>query len=337
MILRLVAEAVAAGARLVRACETLGLDVRTVQRWRARPEGEDRRCGPKSDPPNKLSRTERERVLAVVNSPQYRDLSPNQIVPRLADDGRYLASEATIYRLLREEDMLAHRAASRPPVRREPPRHRADGPNQIWSWDISYLPSSVRGQFYYLYLIVDVWSRKIVGASVECRESAELARQLMLRICEREAIEAGSIVLHSDNGGPMKGATFQATLEALGVAASYSRPRVANDNPFSESLFRTLKYRPSYPRGGRFDSLDAARAWVDDFVGWYNGEHRHSGIRFVTPAQRHAGQDRALLERRHRVYEAAKRRHPHRWGSRSTRNWSPIEQVDLNPDVKSIA
>jgi len=182
--------------------------------------------------------------------------------------------------------------------------------------------------FYYLYLVVDVWSRKVVGRSVHEVESTELAAQLIERACADEGTRPG-LVLHSDNGAPMKGATMLAKLRDLGVLTSFSRPRVSNDNPFSESLFRTAKYRPEFPRGC-FASLEAAREWVEWFVRWYNTEHRHSGIKFVTPEERHDGRDVEILRERKAVYQMARARHPERWTG-STRDWSPIEEVRLNP------
>ena len=189
---------------------------------------------------------------------------------------------------------------------------------------------ATRGLYFYLYLFMDIFSRKIVGWQIYETESSELAAEVMRDICERENIAPGQVVLHSDNGSPMKGATMLATLQALGVMPSFSRPAVSNDNPYSESLFKTMKYRPIYPRRA-FESLQAARLWVSQFVQWYNHEHRHSAIRFVTPGERHAGLDVALLSKRVEVYEAAKARHPERW-SGATRNWQPIKAVYLNPD-----
>ena len=334
MILPLLKQALAEGARQAEACETLGLDTRTVQRWRAEDVGDDARQGPNTSPGNKLSQAERQHILTVVNSPAHRDLSPKQIVPKLADQGVYLASESTVYRLLAAEGQMRHRAMSRPPMSR-PREHVATGPNQVWSWDITYLKSPIRGVFYYLYLVVDVWSRKIVARALEETESTDLAARMIDAACAREGIQRHQLKLHQDNGSPMKGATLLATLQMLGVEPSYSRPRVSNDNPFSESLFRTVKYRPEYP-SGPFGSLEAARGWVDWFVNWYNTEHCHSAIRFVTPAQRHDGRERELLARRHEVYERARRRHPQRW-SRATRNWTPIEIVRLNPAPATYA
>lgn len=330
MILDLIDEAVASGARLARACNLLGLCARTIQRWRQQGIGEDRRQGPKSEPANKLSAEERHEVLARVNSASFRDLSPQQIVPRWADLGEYLASESTIYRLLRTEGQLAHRAASRPPTQRRPREHVATGPCQVWSWDITYLRGPVRGSFYYLYMIVDVWSRKIVGWEVHCEESSQLAADLFHRTYADLDLDSTGIVLHSDNGGPMKGSTMLATLHRLGVVASFSRPRVSDDNPFSEALFRTMKYRPNYP-SRPFESLEEAVGWVAGFVAYYNTEHRHSAIRFVTPDERHFGREKAILSHRQRVYACARRRHPQRW-TRTTRNWTPVDAVRLNPE-----
>jgi putative transposase len=185
------------------------------------------------------------------------------------------------------------------------------------------------GIYFYLYLFLDIFSRKIVGWQVYEAESSELASEVMRDICVRENIAPNQVVLHSDNGSPMKGATMLATLQTLGVVPSFSRPAVSNDNPFSESLFKTLKYRPTYPQRP-FETILAARQWVSTFARWYNEEHRHSAIHFVTPAERHAGLDSALLCKRIEVYEAAKQKHPERW-SGNTRNWQPIDIVHLNP------
>ncbi len=328
MILELVDEAVRCGARQRRACEAVGLSERSLQRWR--PGGEDRRHGPHRPPPNKLAAAERQRVLETVNGPQYCDLPPTQIVPRLADEGVYLASESTMYRILREENLAAHRERSRPAVCRRPREHVATGPCQVLSWDITYLPTTVRGRFLYLYLILDVWSRKIMAVRVYGEESMEHAAELFEQACHDHALDPEGVVLHADNGGPMKGATMLATLKRLGVVASFSRPRVSDDNPYSEALFRTLKYRPEYP-SRPFDSLAEANRWVEGFVRWYNTEHRHSAIRFVTPDQRHDGREEQILHQRQRVYERARRENPHRW-SGPIRNWNPVETVYLNPE-----
>ena len=233
--------------------------------------------------------------------------------------------------MLKAENQLKHRGAEKPAKPRHKPRAlAATAPGQLFSWDITYLPTPVMGIYFYLYLFMDIYSRKIVGWQVYETESSELASEVMRDICVRENIAPQQVVLHSDNGSPMKGATMLATLQKLGVIPSFSRPACSNDNPFSESLFKTLKYRPAYPQRS-FESLMAARQWVGTFVRWYNEEHRHSAIKFVTPAQRHAGLDGALLRKRAEVYEAAKAIRPERW-SGNTRSWEPVTTVHLNPE-----
>ena len=329
MILELLDEAVAAGARLAKACELVGLSVRSVERWRLDEEGADKRSGPLTPPSHKLSAAERQAVLEVANSPEFRDKSPRQIVPTLADRGEYIASESTFYRVLHEEGQVQHRERARPRTSTKPKEHVARAPNQVWCWDITYLRSSVRGAFFYLYLILDIYSRKVVGWWVASEESMNIAADLIECATREQNVPIDTLVLHADNGGPMKGSTMLATLHRLGVLASFSRPRVSDDNPYSEALFRTLKYRPGYPRKP-FESIAAARAWVAGFVAWYNGEHLHSAIRYVTPNQRHARNDIRILAARHRVYRAAHARTPRRW-TRQTRNWTPTGPVALNP------
>jgi len=327
----LIDEAVAAGARKAPACKVLGLSLRTVQRWMQ--DGQlksDRRPEvTRPTPKHALSAEERDAVLAACHTSEHAGLPPSQIVPRLADQGVYLASESTFYRVLREAEEQHHRGRARPPRRTTPPSsHTAHGPCQVWTWDITYLPGPLRGLFYYLYLIIDLYSRKIVGWEIHERESAAHAAALVRRAVLAEGGIGRPLVLHADNGSPQKGSTLLATLQALGIAPSYSRPRVSDDNPFSEALFRTCKYRPDYPVGG-FADLPAAREWVLTFVRWYNTEHRHSAIRFVTPQQRHTGQEQAILQRRQGLYQQAKESHPGRW-SANTRDWTPIGAVKLN-------
>jgi transposase InsO family protein len=239
-----IAQACAAGARLERACAAVGLSERTLQRWRQ--EGAvkgDGRCrehraeGRGHAPANRLSPEEQEEILAVANQPQFASLSPHQIVPALADQGRYLASESTFYRLLRAADQLARRGRPKAPARVRPAPLEATGPNQVWSLCFTYLATTVRGVFFYLYLIMDIYSRKIVGWEVYPEESAAHAAEVFHKAHLREGVRADALVLHSDNGAPMKGATMLATLQRLGVVPSFSRPAVSNDNPFSESLW----------------------------------------------------------------------------------------------------
>ena len=331
MILAALTEAQLAGARLDAACHLIGVSARTIQRWRRHPDADDRRCGPRHQAGNALSAREETQVLAVMTSAEYGHLSPKQLVPRLADAGRYLASESTFYRLKRRVGLSARRPpVLRTDVTRATTVHRAERPNQVWSWDITYLATVIRGRFLRLYLVMDVWSRRIVGWEVHDDEIAERAAALIQRICAESGIDPNGLVLHSDNGKPMRGNTMIATLQWLGIVPSFSRPHVCNDNPYSEALFRTLKHTPAYPRLP-FASSDAARQWVARFVSWYNTEHRHSAIRYVTPDQRHSGADVAILARRRVLYERARRRTPARW-SGQIRNWAPVATVVLNPE-----
>jgi putative transposase len=329
-VLALIDEAMNAGARQKAACAELDLDARTVQRWREQNIGEDRRHGPLTEPRNKLRKGQRDRLLVVLNGREYRDLSPKQVVPLLADEGQYIGSESTAYRLLRAEGLMQHRERSRVRACSQTTELVASAPNRVWSWDITYLPLEPRGTFCYLYLFVDIYSRYIVGWEVHEVENMELSSSLVVNICRERGIDSKELRLHSDNGGPMRGVTMLKTLQELGIVPSFSRPRVSDDNPYSESLFRTMKYRPEYPRKP-FISQEEARAWVNNFVTWYNTVHLHSAIKFVTPEDRYYGRDIDILAARHRVYEVAREKNPERW-SRNTRNWEPIEKVILNPE-----
>ena len=331
-VITLLKDTIKAGARQVKACEVLGLSERTLQRWQT---DQTVRCDQRPlrnyQPPHKLTEIERAQVLTIANSDEFGHLPPSQIVPRLADQGRYIASESTFYRILRAEKQVSHRRSERPTQARTKPRAVcATAPNQLYSWDITYLPSLIRGQFFYLYLFVDIFSRKIVGWQAYEEESSALASELLRDLCRCEGVQSKQLILHSDNGSPMKGPTMLATMQQLGVMPSFSRPSVSNDNPYSESLFKTLKYRPQYPLKPFADVIEA-RQWISGLVEWYNHEHRHSAISFVTPVQRHEGLDAQLLNNRKVVYEAAYAKNPERW-SGSTRNWQRIEKVHLNPD-----
>lgn len=330
----MIREAHIAGSRLAPACEELGITLRTFQRW-VREGGDgvatDRRpSSARPVPTNKLSEDECAQILSVANCEEFASLPPSQIVPTLADRGVYVASESSFYRVLKAASQQHHRGRAKKPSERVVTSHCAAGPNQVWSWDITWLPACVKGKYYYWYMVLDVFSRKIVGHEVHVAESAGLASRLMRRASLAERLAGRPLVLHSDNGSAMRGATMLATLDQLGVAPSFSRPRVSNDNAYAESLFRTCKYRPDYPKKP-FDSLEEAQAWTQKFVRWYNQEHKHSGLKFVTPAQRHSGQATTILQQRDRVYQDAKRRNPQRW-SRDTRNWNLDDQVWLNPE-----
>ena len=330
----------AAGARLKPACAIAGIDPRTLQRWQAaegRVRGDGRPQAARPVPKHALSEAERARVLAVANEPRFAAVPPARIVPMLADEGVYLASESTFGRVLKAHGQTAHRGRAKAPKAVRPPTtHIATEPRQVWCWDMTYLPAQVMGRWFYLYLILDLYSRKIVGWEVHEADHADHAAHLVRRTALAEGIAAlgAKPVLHGDNGATLKATTVLAMLNWLGVKPSYSRPRVSDDNAYAEALFRTAKYRPEFPARG-FADLDQARAWAAGFVNWYNVEHRHSGIRYVSPAQRHAGDDQAILAARHVLYLQARERHPARW-SGGTRNWAPIGAVTLNPERDSV-
>ena len=333
-VLSLVDEAVTQGCRQAKACELVGIGAKTYQRWMLKPVLGDQRRGPISEPANKFTMAERAKIISISTEKEFANLSPHQIVPSLADRGEYVGSESSFYRILAEEKLLSHRGRAKPREMQRPAAYEAVRPNQLYSWDITYLRSSVRGEYFYLYLFLDLFSRKIVGWEVHDHESMELSSKLLQKICLSEGIEKDQLHVHSDNGGPMKGATMLVTMQWLGVVPSFSRPSVSNDNPFSESLFKTLKYCPEYP-SKPFEGVDAARSWVKEFVSWYNLKHLHSGINFVTPDSKHSGNDVEVLNQRNIIYLEAKGKNPNRWSGK-TRNWSPVESVKLNNLKKEI-
>ncbi|GFP27571.1 MAG: hypothetical protein DDT20_01048 [Firmicutes bacterium] len=324
------------GARLHQACAVAGIDVRTLQRWKARKglaKGDGRPQAARPTPSHALSADERAQLLSVANEPRFASVPPARIVPMLADEGVYLASESSFARVLRAEGQNAHRGRAKAPKAVRPPTtHIASAARQVWCWDMTYLPATVVGRWFHLYLILDLYSRKIVGWEVHDSDHSDHAAHLVRRTALAEGIAALTVkpVLHGDNGSTLKATTVLSMLHWLGVKPSYSRPRVSDDNAYAESLFRTAKYRPEFPVKG-FADLEAARAWAADFVHWYNVEHRHSGIQYVSPSQRHEGEDQAILAARHALYLQAREKNPARW-SGDTRNWSPIGAVTLNPE-----
>jgi putative transposase len=329
-----------AGARLKQVCDVAGIDARTLQRWNAQEglaKGDGRPTALRPTPSHALSLDERAKLLEVANEPRFAAVPPARIVPMLADEGVYLASESTFARVMRAHGQAAHRGRAKAPRAKRPPTtHIATTTRQVWCWDMTYLPATVVGRWFHLYLILDLYSRKIVGWEVHATDSSDHAVHLVRRTALSEGIAAltDKPVLHGDNGSTLKATTVLAMLEWLGVKPSYSRPRVSDDNAYAESLFRTAKYRPEFPVKG-FATLQAARDWGAAFVHWYNVEHKHSCIRYVSPQQRHAGEDQAILAARHALYTNAKESHPARW-SGNTRNWQPIGAVTLNPEHDSV-
>lgn len=327
--IRLVRNAINSGANKEKACEIVGIDSRTFDRWNEKSE-DLRPIVTRPTPKNKLTNEEEQEIIRVINLPEYCDLPPSQIIPKLADKGKYIASESSFYRVMKKHNQQKHRGSAKVPVKRKITTHCATNINQVWTWDITWLKTSVRGLYYKLYLMMDIWDRSIVAHEVWEEENSENASILIEKAVIANKVLRKPLVLHSDNGSPMKGSTFLATLERLGITKSFSRPRVSNDNPYSESLFKTMKYCPEFPKKG-FSSLEDAREWVLKFVNWYNNEHLHSGLNFISPMDRRLNKDIEMLKNRQKVYEQARNLKPERW-TRQTRKWNYIDKVYLNPE-----
>lgn len=317
-----------AGAREEAACELVGLSVRTLQRWR-NGGGVDGRKGAPKTTARKLSPEEREAVYQAANQEHLADLTAEQVVATLAQESTHLASASTFYRVLRERRALSRRQDSKTPVRSTKPATRvATAPNQVWTWDITWLSTEVKGLYYYAYVILDLYDRTIVGWAIHDREDGQLARELF----ERSCLEHGTFpqFVHSDNGGPMKSYTLVEFLYSKNILPTTNRPRVSNDNPFSESLFKTVKYRAGYPR--TFKTLIASMTWFAGFVDWYNTKHMHSALAYVTPHQRRTGQDIGLLASRNTTLALARERHPLRWGTRPPKVYAAPADVVLHAE-----
>jgi putative transposase len=294
------------GVQLV--AEAMGLSAATISRRLRPPEPKSKRPSPHSA----LSSAEEQVILDVLHSERFVDVAPAEVVAMLLDEGRYLGSKRTFYRVLAKHQEVKERRNQLRHPKREVPRLLATGPNQVWSWDITKLKSRVPYEYFYLYVILDIYSRYVVGWLLGRRESGELAQKLVEHAYETQGLtkDAG-LFLHSDLGQPMKAKPLIALTAKLGVTHSYSRARVSDDNPFSESQFKTLKYRPEFP--GTFGVYEDCLGHCQNYFGWYNHEHRHSGIAFLTPEMVHYGRAAEVIEQRQRVLEEARRLHPERF------------------------
>jgi len=261
-----------------------------------------------------LTPEQQEKILSELNSERFLDCSPRQVWATLLDENVYLCSWRTMYRLLQKNQQVKERRK----IRRHPkyvrPELAASGPNQVWTWDITYLKGPVRGAFYYLYVVIDLYSRLVVGWLLAESECAELARRLLEQSYRKHQVQPGKLTLHADRGAPMKSKSVAQLLSDLDVGRSHSRPRVSNDNPFSEAGFKTLKYSPDFP--ARFGSFSEAESFCRGYFVWYNEEHYHSGIALLTPSQVHYGQAETVLARRQATLDAAFSEAPERFGNR---------------------
>ncbi|MEZ4402306.1 MAG: IS3 family transposase [Kofleriaceae bacterium] len=312
---------------VVAACAALMLSRATFYRWQ-QPAATK---APRPSPPRALSLEERAEVLATLNSDRFADKAPRQVVAELLDEDRYLCSVRTMYRVLdaageiRERcDQLRHPTYVKPEL-------LATAPNQVWSWDITKLKGPAKWTYHHLYVILDIFSRYVVGWMVTARESAALAQELIVEACARQGIQPGQLTIHADRGSPMKAKSTAMLYGDLGITKSHSRPHVSDDNPFSEAQFKTLKYRPELP--DRFGSLPDARAHVAPLMHWYNEEHYHSGIALLTPSDVHHGRAPAIVEAREGTLDTAYAAHPERFVHGAPTHQLPPTEVWINrPD-----
>jgi putative transposase len=332
-------EQLASGVGIASACGALGV-VRATFYRRRRGAAANRCERPRRPPKQALTQQERAEVLEVLNSPEFVDQAPAAAYATLLDQGRYLCSMRTMYRMLAGAKEVRERRNQLQRPHHPVPQLLATRPNQVWSWDVTTLLSFAKWTYFYLYVILDIFSRYVVGWMLAFRQSATLAERLIAETCWRQGIEPGTLTIHADRGKPMTSKPVALLLAKLGVTKTHSRPYVSNDNPYSESHFKTLKYRPDFP--DRFHSFEHGQAFCQEFFPWYNTEHRHSGLGLLTPAMVHFGQASAVLAARQQTLLAAYREHPERF-PRGIPIPQPLpEQVWINPpnlkeETKQIA
>lgn len=320
---------------VAKACRAFGVPERTFHHRRQVAQGRLAPVPSRAKPaaehvvvPWRIPDAERDEIRKVLCSERFGDLAPAQVYATLLDEGCYLCSERTMYRILHEHDLVRERRRGHHRRGQTPPRVHATCPNQVWSWDISRLRGPRIRSWFYLYVVLDIFSRKIVAWSIDTVESDKVAKHLIGRGCEREGIDPDQLVLHSDRGAQMTSTTIAELLEDLGVTRSLSRPRTSNDNPYSEANFKTVKYRPDYP--DRFGSLNEARTWMRKFVHWYNHNHYHSGIGYLHPVDVHAGTAHKTVTARQAVLDAAYNANPERFRNQPPRAANPPTEAWIN-------
>ena len=289
------------------ACEVLGVPRSSFYRSK-QPKSAPQ---PRPTPKQALSRAEKRQVRQILNSERFQDCAPRQVYATLLDEGTYVCSWRTMYRVLGEYQEVRERRNQLRHPQYKKPELLATAPNQLWSWDITKLKGPVKWTYYYLYTILDVFSRYVPGWLIAEYESSLLAEQLIVESCAKQGIAPGQLTLHSDNGSPMTSRTMAQLLADLGVIKTHSRPHVSDDNPYSEAQFKTMKYRPDFPE--RFGSIQGARVWGRVFFHWYHHEHHHSSLGLLTPVVVHYGQAQAVIEQRGKVLQAAYAAHPERF------------------------
>jgi len=314
---------------VARACQTLGAARATLYRQRARAAAPIVKAPARPAPPLKLTPEERDNALTILHSERFVDASPHTIHATLLDEGQYPCSVRTLYRILAAEDELHERRNLRQHPQYAKPELLATAPNQLWSWDITKLKGPEKWTYFYLYVIIDVFSRYVVGWMVATCESAALAKQFIAETCAKQGIRPGQLTLHADRGPSMKSKPVALLLADLGVTKTHSRPYTSDDNPFSESHFKTLKSRPDFP--DRFGAIQDARVHCQVFFPWYNDDHRHSGIAFMTPADVHYGRTPAIIEARSQTLNAAFEANPLRFKGRPPTPKRLPSAVWINP------
>ena len=310
-------------------CNALDIPRASLYRARARTQQPDAPAAPRPTPDHALNPIERQTVLDTLNSPIFVDLPPTQIYAKLLDDGKYLCSTRTMYRILEDNQQIRERRKIIDRSAFKKPELIATKPNQVWSWDITKLKGPVAWTYFYLYVILDIFSRYVVGWLVADKEAASLAKQLIDETCFRQLILPGDLTIHSDRGSPMKSKLVAQLYADLGIIKSFSRPSVSNDNPFSESHFKTMKYRPDFPE--RFGCIEDATVFGRPFFNWYNNDHQHSGLGFFTPADVHFGRVEAKRDIRQAALDAAFDAHPERFRGKRPIAHKPPETVWINP------
>lgn len=328
-LITLIDEAIATGARQFRACEVIGLDERRLRRWRSCET--DGRVGGYRATDQALSEAEKQLIVTAMGAEDLCGLPPKQAYYRLMDRGVYVSSYTTFLCVLKERKPVVSKRKRKQGGKGKRPELVATAPNQVWCWDITWLESPVIGKYFFLYMIIDMYSRKVVGWSVAAQESGALARKIFAHALDAEGIRADQLIVHADNGKPMRSRTLRALFTLLAVTASHGRPHTSNDNAYAESLFATFKGRVAYPE--YFRSLAAARAYCASFFQWYNTEHLHSGLDYVTPVQVHTGAHRAVFARRSAQLEEHRRAHPQRYGGEA-RVYGTPETVRLKHRVQ---
>lgn len=329
------AQTLCADVGIKAACGALGVSRATYYRRLVAGTDSSEIPAERCAPPRALSQEERQTVLDTLHSERFVDLAPREVYATLLDEGDYLCSIRTMYRILEEnQEVKERRNQLRHPVYQKP-ELLATEPNRVWSWDITKLLGPVKWSYFYLYVILDIFSRYVVGWMVADRESATLAKRLIYETCCKQKIDPGQLTLHADRGSSMKSKPVALLLSDLGITKTHSRPHTSDDNPFSESQFKTLKYRPDFPN--RFGSIEDARAFSQRFFSWYNQEHHHTGIALLTPAAVHYGKAAEVLERRRSVLTAAYKRHPERFARKAPVPQFLRDAVWINPPKPASA